>query len=870
MTNPGQATFKTFANFTLANSLKQVEPASLSYDDLLSKIKINAPDNPGFDTKVNNVLDMRVSDKVETSKKSGDSLADGYDRILREVNDYKNDYLGFLRDQTSEERFGGKLRLTLQGLSDILLGQFNSSLIKEIKEHIDATSDSNLNASVRANGKNLGSAFKFLDILIDFLATFKSNMKESGETLRKTDWQEVLEARDGAMGQMRDSKDTPVGILNFFAVNSALNNQKLYIESEENLITVISQSYIYEALVELSQRMIDCINFYKRHLSGWTETFINLYKDFIAEQGKFDAIRSGLKDIKVRKYLINDQYEDKLYKQYINTCSELTEGKTPLDNLMNSHKWEWNLDFYNPANSNLGLKLYSIPKGQKQVGLTFHRETEHNVKIFFQKLEPWFEEIRQQTITKRLIAEFPNGGQDLALSLYRECGVFNIITNGARMKEYNFIGLHNSTDDGDLKFRTELQSCITAPMPRWTGKGSIDRLESFKNEYICTLTTIQALLELDEIKAYEDCKQPYHRLTDKTIHHIFPADINAAKYQDRLPEIGEKKRMFHTDVVQLMENIDLLKTFCMLFAFNQIESRDIVVNQATHQKGFKYFIKQGNICLNNEFTFTAPYDNFIEAAMNFMLGKEIIPPGINTNPKDIDFGKLQDIWRNMLRSKSGNNEFKKARTLNDLITGPINNLKASADQKIRDLASVFHLIILDEIKISQDNLGGLRYILDHVNKMYSYPFCYILGLIYYKKVMDHQLGTKTYNYFLKIGDKEYQLTKEEIHEKPLDLFLEATKSFFENNNCMVNTYESYEIRDVNLACNNLLDKLSEGNVQNKIDVLKKCRDEKLKDIQTYNQIQQNKEIGILINFINSEIDREIEDLKEELSQTNLS
>ena len=97
-----------------------------------------------------------------------------------------------------------------------------------------------------------------------------------------------------------------------------------------------------------------------------------------------------------------------------------------------------------------------------------------------------------------------------------------------------------------------------------------------EDRFKLSLVWSEDLIELERIRSFRSGKADYLGSADKStrgdrrILHIFPAEVNAAHYEDRLPELKQKVRLFSDDVTLQLEDPKDVRLFLLLYAYDLV------------------------------------------------------------------------------------------------------------------------------------------------------------------------------------------------------------------------------------------------------------------------------------------------------------
>ena len=111
------------------------------------------------------------------------------------------------------------------------------------------------------------------------------------------------------------------------------------------------------------------------------------------------------------------------------------------------------------------------------------------------------------------------------------------------------------------------------------GEGSEQRFARYLNSedrFKLSLVWSEELIELERINSFRAGRVDYLGSADKAtrgdrrILHIFPAEVNAAFYENRLPELGQNVRLFSDNVTLQLEEPGNVRLFLLLYAYGLI------------------------------------------------------------------------------------------------------------------------------------------------------------------------------------------------------------------------------------------------------------------------------------------------------------
>src|SRR5690606_37519823 len=92
------------------------------------------------------------------------------------------------------------------------------------------------------------------------------------------------------------------------------------------------------------------------------------------------------------------------------------------------------------------------------------------------------------------------------------------------------------------------------------------RFVNSEDRFKFTFVFTQELIELDNIVSYRHTGYDEYMGTvrgNRSILHVFPAEVNAARYEARLGELQQQIRLFDNEVTLQLEDVSRVKLFLL-------------------------------------------------------------------------------------------------------------------------------------------------------------------------------------------------------------------------------------------------------------------------------------------------------------------
>lgn len=603
-------------------------------------------------TRIQNTLDMRLYDKEgkvgaviasDQQKPKKEDPEQGVERLKGEVLVYKKQQLGE-EDSRTGQRAGGKYRDAL--------GQIAEYQIARFKLYLDVFTQLTLNGSpnrpaLESRSGKIGYLLDFTaalkDLLIraqDTLLTVQKSRRERGDSRRNA----IAETKT-AFEQMKSlaGKKTLLG----GPAGEAFSAQHSYLQAESHLVGILQAEATEDAIIETVTRMIEYVESARLAVQGWAQSLVfgqdSLYAGLMRGMKQVESDRAAEEDLRSRHVIRDEKYEMERYETYL-----AKQDGGWLSYLLKSLTWEVRTKQVG-GKPRMELALTVNTANPKEYPID-DQQADQNLATWLKLCRQPFVAAREEESVIGYLLQNPEykDSTKLAEMLHKKGGV-SLSFDGGNPLPANFLRAYFQ-DEEESNHRAYLRSVIQE-LSQLSGRSTVvadsekpeeSKFAQFTNSedrFKLTLTYTQELVELEKIAAYEQGKSVYlsdgdtAAKGDRRVLHIFPAEVHAAAYESRLPELNQQLRLFSDDVALQMEDMTQLKLFLMCYVHGLVKRVSEKDRNKENILVFKLFVTPenekdqfGNQAKTQEIWLTAPGKKatLLDAAMTFnFIGKDV-------------------------------------------------------------------------------------------------------------------------------------------------------------------------------------------------------------------------------------------------------
>ncbi|CAM2064783.1 Tubulin like [Sulfidibacter corallicola] len=529
------------------------QEASRETLDLLRKIEPDMNDADFSDVRLEvsaMLIDNRLRQKVKTSKELKRKPNLDYDRIIREVDHYRAEYLGRTGDDGLAR--GGKFRQALERYRGIQKLRFSQCLTHQCLELLNGTGDAEPRI---ARGGKLGYGLAFLRELtrsLERYGLFLGAVRQYRGGIGALD--RLRHEAQASRAQMTRDKEK-FGFLE----RSGFTSQTAYLAAAEALLEAEKQELLWDMVGLVTEDLLEVTNDLLAAFKNWSTSLVlgdhqttSIYARIQAARHRVIARREhAAKLAPVQREITNKAYEELLYRR---------RADDYLDQLLRKSHWSIDVD-----RGEVMLHVGRQPfRGEKHRHLD---SIEARARLLLDITKDAFETLAQEeTVAKRLMDQTPDDVAD-AFHLHGS-PLLRLRRTPPHMEPANYLSIQCGRIEGDAPFFEQ----VALGVRRHSGAKKDDaQLTSCGNTYKATLVNTQDVIELPSLALYEELKKAYMEYpANRTLLHNFPAEVHAVHYEDRLQERNKSRRTFSTRITFILEHRPWVRHFLRALVYGLI------------------------------------------------------------------------------------------------------------------------------------------------------------------------------------------------------------------------------------------------------------------------------------------------------------
>lgn len=515
-------------------------------------------------------VQQELSSKLTTEvlpKMPGEKPQDAVARIGPAVERYKAEHLG-REDPRTGQRSGGKYLAALEAYAVKHVDRFRDTLRLEV---LNILNGSKQHKAREAKTGKLSYLQDMLDGLDQLLRRFLLALEET-HALR-----EKLGTRASLLGNTQSSRQemerSPGGFLGWGG------KQKAYLETEQALIDFIKADITEQVLRSVALQMQEHVHSLKGSADRWASTlaigFNGLYGYALRGQRVLGDILKEQSVVKVRSILPDtldrqQKYYDELFHKY---ADELQDG---LDEVLKDINWGY--EKRRSGGRDVFNLTLTVASAATAAGDADDVQS-HNLNLFMNRCRQVFASAwDQEYVLKYLMTRFPRP-EALAQELVDNGGPLLMISGGLP-KPSNYFHIKHGQDKKETEY---LDGVKVALVKRSGATGVVNEVINSSDPFACRLVHTLDLVPLESVDSYAKARTPYltyaQRVESGEVRgvlgretlHLFPAEVNAARFETRIPtELGLPARELHNEVVLQLENMSRLRIFVRAWLYGVV------------------------------------------------------------------------------------------------------------------------------------------------------------------------------------------------------------------------------------------------------------------------------------------------------------
>lgn len=719
------------------------ERPDVSWPGLFSLISLSdsafAEDYQDLDQSIAYLAGSLIPSKEGEYKK--EDFADGFTRLLNFSDHFMDEFLGPQIDADDEEsRFGGDWDKILARYRDALRDRFSEALDAALLEVINRRDQGRvLEPSALVYARAMAQALK------DQITRFRSRLEEQyreqqvdvrlrqlGEDLRQAiTWMNNTKHKSSFLGIGKaEAQKAQEGYIGLFVERmELLLHQRIY-------RTVLDVLDTLGAAEHDSAGQLSVVDTAGQELENWELTMRDVDRIIRERIRRHEANRGAKKQVKVRRYLTSPEFEDELYRQpeHFGTVAQRVLGQVGSDKGIT---WQ-RLDEVEPLNYKIVITWGEEAEGAEKIA----QEWITGAKNLFQVVRD------NVTVAERVCNAFtsPASFAQKCLLVEEPFLRYNPSENDVPMFRERYVSFNQEKAQDDArKFLSRAQTTLRDQ--------GINVDPAAESTVACTVVEVSRGVKLGAVEQYKQCHPEYRTKLNKGREslHLFPEEQVATVYEQSIRTLGETdnvERALVPELVVAMGDPFKLKAYVLACAYRLID-QDIHFDPDTGQESTELFLtlrKNGTerrLALSRSqlirrleppFTMLPAGAQFarlhLDALQNFMLkATEIrgITPNMiarqrtNLIERGASMGNIENPFtlsitevNNAIRQvsedlgpddkeqpnrseRTRSNARRRLALLEPYVQDRVSTFKGDPDQRIKDLGTVMHLILKEEI-----------------------------------------------------------------------------------------------------------------------------------------------------------------------------
>lgn len=607
------------------------------------------------------IRNRSITTQVQLSHEiKGDARSD-HRRIVRDVEKELNIQLGQIKG--SGQRDGGIFGDSLGDLSQIQLERFRGLFEVYILRQLNGEDDQNY---IRARQGKMGWTMALLSEMYNVFTGVLNliNATRSFSNSNRSDRQARLEAMEAAALDMKDTAENAGGM---FAGRSLRQSQEAYRDAAEDVLDLGRAEAARDTVGQLVESMRDLVKSTLDQLNRWTQILATNKKSlygsvFSGEQQVLSQLNDSRSDYPNRYVINNPQWEKSRYQAYIGAENERIHQA--LSGLA------WTTQFRTNDMGKPTLEVdFTVNNEKLDSSMNGNWDVKNNNMLMAYCRQVFAPAREQESILNYLATnEFKDNERALAEKLYKESGEllgYDTSNTGNTIPNVYLLAHQNDTHADHREYLKRMMNHLRGHYGLPEDDETYARAQSCDDRFRLMMVNMVELLPMNRINIYEDYKGEYMRQREGTrsMLHVFPAEVQSVKYEDRLVRaLNQSNRIISDKIAILLEDIDRLRDFLMLMAHGIIKSqRDNKNQKDTHYVYMLTTPAQNPISGNNAdvwwLTEPSPEPKLIEAMLTYLFRKKDhgMKKHINGYEFPIDYQWVEKHLLNMRQHQTNEN-----------------------------------------------------------------------------------------------------------------------------------------------------------------------------------------------------------------------
>jgi hypothetical protein len=552
-------------------------------EEWLSSLRPSAADRGQDAASAERVVDAVINKNVETeiqfSREVKADPAQDYRRIINETERLFNGQLGLVKGNGQRE--GGIFRDKLGDLLQLQVNRFRNAL--EVYTLLQLNGQEGSNAEIARRGK-LGWTIATYEELEDILT---SVLQLLGRV--RTSNQGAANMRNQIL-QNLESTQTDMIQMSSKGRGKAFKAQEVFRDAAEQVLDMYRAEIARDAVEDVVRQMREYVISAKEQLERWKVILATHHESLFAKvyRGSQQVLTGLDKEERVpgRQIIRDPDWEQDRYATYLELSDALNRSLTDLVWMAQEDK-----DESGRPRLRIMLTINDEPLRDDMRG----EWGDKNSQLLMNFCREIFSEARERESVLSYLAQYSYRDQPerLAQLLFERSGAllsFDESNMGNFVPGVYLLAHQDSNYPENGRFLRDVMSQLRGHVGVAETDQTLARLQDCDDRFRLTLVSMVELLPLNKINAYKDSQSDYLSSpgNERPLLHLFPAEVNAVRYEDQLHKLNQSRRLISNRVALLLENINRFRDFLALMAHRIVgEDRDYLDEKDNR---FVYFL----------------------------------------------------------------------------------------------------------------------------------------------------------------------------------------------------------------------------------------------------------------------------------------
>lgn len=521
----------------------------------------DAEDARKLRAEIEDVLQLPLVRVVPPSRVFKDHPREAIFRFKEKIPRFIDEQYGIRLPDGTETR--GKFGGALERCRDFQVARFDAMLRLWLLNTLQGVRED----PIQARGGKLGYAYDFLDGMVNVFEQFLLFMRKVQEMREELGRHRELEERKERMRQVME-RCASWKFLFVFTSPRAYSSQDAYLDAVQRGIDLRKDELLHEIVREMAERMQDHCKQAREEIRRW---IMALATGDVPTRvtGVYEAVDRSLSQVKSTREA--DRRLDRV--QHLLEDVPYQRNEALVRQALGLMNWDVKFD---AKGFQIGCWL-DVPGVEEKDKPRLGAGTAKDMAGLLGFCERQFGNLPEEKKIATVLAGRYDDGIALATDLRGKAEPLFLGAPGAMEAELrsNHIRVSYTFDDQVRKKFQEAEGQLRRFDPAMGGN---IRLVESDDKHKLTLVRSDDVIRSEDFAMWDDCWNAYEQEIndpnnpqDARLYHIFPAEVNAAGYEQQLRKLGQTYRVFDPKVVMVLEDKEKARDLFLCWAHGFIK-----------------------------------------------------------------------------------------------------------------------------------------------------------------------------------------------------------------------------------------------------------------------------------------------------------